>query len=489
MTSTNAYDRSIVWLRRDLRLRDNTALYQAAKRSVRICLAFVLDPELLRSQRVGAPIVQFFFTALDALRGELRQLESDLVILEGAFDRELIALVHNVGAQAVFFNEDYEPSAVTRDDSVTMSLKAAGIAVHRFVDHVYFNAEELRGASGEPYRIFTPYKRKWLELQRFSQKAPVSSEPLRRGQLLLATELPQSQAVPAPERYGHQSSSNFPRGSEAGARSALRQFLTKGGPAESYPVDRNFPSRNGTSHLSAHLRAGTIGVRTCIAAAERAGNQRGKRASLDVWISELIWRDFYQQVLKNFPQVATEPFRHEAAGLEYLNREEEFAAWCTARTGYPIVDAAMTQLNRYGWMHNRLRMVVASFLSKHLLVDYRKGERYFEQHLCDADMAANNGGWQWAGSTGTDAVPYFRIFNPTLQSRHFDPQGAFIRSMLPGLRQVSDEFIHEPWKLPPLLAREAGCEIGKDYPFPIVDHESARKRAIATYASAMAVKK
>ncbi len=475
------YDCSIVWLRRDLRLRDNTALHEAAKHSAQICLTFVLDPLLLRSERVGAPIVQFFFSALQALRDELRHMGSDLVLLEGPFDRELMTLARNVGAKALFFNEDFEPGAIERDRSVKRTFEQSGIAVHHFVDHVYASASEVLSDYGEPYRVFSPYKRKWLQHQRLSRKAPVASERLGAGQLLLASELPQSQAVPKPEKYGHRSSADFPCGSEAVARTALKSFLRKGGPAGRYAIDRNFPQRDGTSHLSPHLRAGTIGIRTCIAAALRACDERAERTNIDAWLSELIWRDFYQQILRNFPYVAQGPFASIAEGLQLRNCENEFTAWSTARTGYPIVDAAMTQLNRYGWMHNRLRMVVASFLSKHLLTDYRKGVRYFEQHLCDADMAANNGGWQWASSTGTDAAPYFRIFNPTLQSRHFDPDGTFIKSMLPALRHVPGDYIHEPWKLPPLLASEAHFEIGKHYPLPIVDHQTARKRAIAAY--------
>lgn len=478
------YNCSIVWLRRDLRLSDNTALHHAARHSARICVAFVLDPMLLRSERVGAPIVQFFFSALQALREDLRRMGSDLVLLEGAFAGELMALARNVKAQALFFNEDYEPVAIERDRSVQHAFEQSGIAVHHFVDHVYAGASKVLSDSGEPYRIFTPYKRKWLQHQHLSGKAPFPSERLHAGQLLLASELPPSQTVPKPETYSHRSSTDFPCGSEA-ARMALTSFLRKGGAGRRYAVDRNFPGRNGTSHLSPHLRAGTIGIRTCIAAAVRAAGGGEERANIEVWVSELIWRDFYQQILKNYPHVSSKPFRTVAEGLQLRNCDAEFAAWCTARTGYPIVDAAMTQLNRYGWMHNRLRMVVASFLSKHLLQDYRKGERYFEQHLCDADTAANNGGWQWASSTGTDAAPYFRVFNPSLQSRHFDPQGAFIKSMLPELRHVPDDFIHEPWRLPPLLAAEARCEIGKDYPHPIVDHEMARKRAVEAYARVM----
>ncbi|MDQ6826152.1 MAG: DNA photolyase family protein [Candidatus Eremiobacteraeota bacterium] len=468
-------------------MRDNTALHEAAQQSARICVAFVLDPVLLRSQNMGAPIVQFFFSALERLRTELRQLGSELVLLEGAFEKELLVLARRVGAQAIFFNEDYEPSAVVRDASVQRTLEHAGFAVHQFVDHVYASADEVRSASGEPYRVFTPYKRRWLEQYRVSAKAPLPSKQVGTGKFVARCDVLESKPVPRPEDYGHRSSSDFPTGSEARALAILQSFLRTGGAAGSYGDDRNFPARNGTSHLSPHLRAGTIGIRACIAAAVRArqGRDSSQCTSIDIWISELIWRDFYQQILKNYPHVASGPFQSAAAGIRFREADSDFRAWCDARTGYPIIDAAMSQLNQYGWMHNRLRMVVASFLSKHLLLDYRRGERYFEQHLCDADRAANNGGWQWASSTGTDAAPYFRIFNPTLQSRHFDPDGTFIKSMLPALQHVPIQYVHEPWALPPLLAAQSRCDIGKDYPFPIVDHETGRTRAIATYSSAL----
>ena len=203
------------------------------------------------------------------------------------------------------------------------------------------------------------------------------------------------------------------------------------------------------------------------------------------WLGELIWRDFYHQLLAAHPRVAREPFVSAANAIAYVNDDGAYRAWCEGRTGYPIVDAAMAQLNETGWMHNRLRMIVASFLTKHLLIDYRLGERYFEQHLADADLAANNGGWQWSASTGTDASPYFRVFNPTLQGTTFDPDGAFVRAMLPALRAVPANYVHRPWALPPLLQAEYGCVIGRDYPAPIVEHAWARQRALAVYGNAL----
>ncbi|HEY6237013.1 MAG TPA: deoxyribodipyrimidine photo-lyase, partial [Candidatus Elarobacter sp.] len=291
--------------------------------------------------------------------------------------------------------------------------------------------------------------------------------------------------VPRPEDYGHASSEAYPHAGLFEAQRLLKSFLAEGAPR--YADARNVPALDATSRLSPHLRAGTIGIRTVVHAAARLGERAAKHAAsnVDTWIGELVWRDFYQQLLAHHPRIAHEPFVEAAQTIPYVHDPAAYAAWCEGHTGYPIVDAAMTQLNTTGWMHNRLRMIVASFLTKHLLTDYHEGERYFEQHLADADLAANNGGWQWSSSTGTDAAPYFRVFNPTLQGKTFDPDGAFVRAMLPALRGVPVKYVHEPWTIPPLLQAELGCVIGRDYPAPIIDHAFARGRAIGVYGSAL----
>ena len=248
------------------------------------------------------------------------------------------------------------------------------------------------------------------------------------------------------------------------------------------------PRWTATSRLSPHLRAGTIGIRTVVHAAAKLRERAAKHAAsnVDTWIGELVWRDFYQQLLAHHPRIAHEPFVEAAQTIPYVHEPAAYAAWCEGRTGYPIVDAAMTQLTTTGWMHNRLRMIVASFLTKHLLTDYHEGERYFEQHLADADLAANNGGWQWSASTGTDAAPYFRVFNPTLQGKTFDPRRRVrARDAARAARTCPRKYVHEPWTMPPLLQAELGCVIGRDYPAPIVDHAFARQRAIDVYGSAL----
>ncbi len=475
-------DTAIVWLRRDLRLGDNVALERAASESEAVVCAFVLDPALLRGDEIGAPIVQFFFDSLAELRAELRARGSDLALLEGDFATELGALARRVHARGVFFNVDYEPAALARDACVRAALEKQGLAVASFTDHVYYAADENLKADGGPYTVFTPFKRRWLERLERDPRPPARSRDALARRLAKAERIGDTRDVPTPESYGHESSPHFPSGGEKRAHALLEAFTAS--QIAAYADARNFPELAGTSHLSPHLRAGTVGIRTCVQAAlDARAHARGERATgIETWLSELIWRDFYMQILANFPHVAHDPFVAAAKKLKYRNNEAEWKAWCEGRTGYPIVDAAMIQLNTYGWMHNRLRMIVASFLTKHLLIDYRKGERYFAQHLADYDLAANNGGWQWASSTGTDAAPYFRVFNPTLQSKKFDPDGSFIRAMIPALAKLPSPAIHEPSTLTPLESETLGFRLGRDYPEPIVEHAMARKRALDAYA-------
>jgi deoxyribodipyrimidine photo-lyase len=476
--------RAIVWLRRDLRLADNVALFEAARSSHATCVAFIVDPLLLASDRMGAPLVAVFFSALGQLRDDLRTRGSDLALLYGDPLAELRGFARRVEADALFFNDDYEPDAVARDDAVARTFERDGIAVGRCLDHVYFGADDVVSASGAPYKVFTPYRRAWLERRAADPRQPLPSESALRGKLLPYAQIGETGPVPLPEAFGFAGSPAYPLLSERTATERLRAFLAAGGAVERYKTDRDLPAIDGTSRLSPHLRAGTIGIRTCVEAAfeRRAAENSPACTSIDAWIGELIWRDFYQVILKKFPAVANGPFLASGETIRWRDDPVGFEAWARGATGYPIVDAAMRQLNETGWMHNRLRMIVASFLSKHLLIDWRRGERYFEQRLIDADQAQNNGGWQWAASTGTDAVPYFRIFNPTLQGRRFDPHGAFIRRMVPELAAVPDAFVHEPSTMPPLVQREVGVTIGETYPAPIVDHRSARLRALQAYA-------
>ncbi len=478
--------RTVVWLRRDLRLRDNAAL-DAARRLGDACLAFNLDPALLAGDRIGAPIVQAFFSALAALRAELRSRGSDLALLRGDFSAQLVALARRLGAHRVYYNEDYDPAAIVRDRRTSAHLAAAGLEVRAFLDHVYFGADRLRNDQGQAYRVFTPYCQKWRALRAASPIAPFASEDRLDDHLLAREVIGETLPVPRPEDFGFGSSERYPVCSEQIALGMLERFLQPGGPGERYADLRNLPAVDGTSRLSAQLRAGTIGIRTCVGRAFEAV-QRPKAAQIDVWINELVWRDFYQMILRSFPHVDGEPFLHAARDIAWDHDEAMLRAWCAGETGYPIVDAAMRQLNQTGWMHNRLRMIVASFLTKHLLIDWRRGENYFERHLADADLAQNNGGWQWSASTGTDAVPYFRIFNPVLQSKKVDPDGVFIRAMLPELRGVPSKHIHAPWNMPAAVQSKSTSRIGVDYPAPIIEHSIARARALAAFGPVLAKK-
>jgi deoxyribodipyrimidine photo-lyase len=478
------YGRSIVWLRRDLRLADNRALYEAARSSQATCLAFVLDPEVLRNERTGAPIVQCLFGALAGLRSDLRARGSDLLLLQGDPADELPAQVRRSGAEAVFYNEDYEPGGISRDARVAKAVRETGADVRSTTDHVYFGAAEVSRPDGRPYSMFTPYKRRWLEQRAVSPRRPFPSLKAFEGRLFGADDVGPSRGVPAPEDWGYASSSEYPRASEVHARDLFDRFLNDRDGMARYREQRDVPSLAGTSRLSPQLRAGTIGIRTCVEEAfARLRRDPAVAPSVETWISELVWRDFYQMVLKIWPRVASEPFLEKACRIEWRHSPEDFDAWCAGMTGYPIVDAAMRQLNVQGWMHNRLRMIAASFLVKDLLIDWREGERYFERRLADADLAANNGGWQWSASTGTDAAPYFRIFNPVVQSKRFDPNGTFVRAMVPELRGLPLEYVHAPWEMPPPVAREAGFRFGIDYPEPIVDHALARDRALRAFSA------
>ena len=370
---------------------------------------------------------------------------------------------------AVFTNEDYEPQAAARDSHVRHDLQLAGIDFHLVKDQVIFARDEVLTQAGKAFSVFTPYKNAWLKkLTPFYLRAYPSEQYL--GNL---AEPEEETEIPSLADLGFEPTNlkelQIPPGME-GAADMFDEFLDH---IARYHDTRDFPAVRGVSYLSLHNRFGTISIRKLAREAQR----RGSRGA-EVWLSELVWRDFYFQILHHFPHSGSMCFKPEYEGLKWRNNQAEFAAWCEARTGYPIIDAAMRQINSSGYMHNRLRMIVASFLTKDLLIDWRWGERYFAAQLNDYDLAQNAGGWQWAASTGCDAQPYFRIFNPVTQSERFDPQGKFIRRYLPELAKLPDKYLHAPWTAPPLEQQAAGCVIGKDYPEPIVDHAGARERCL-----------
>jgi deoxyribodipyrimidine photo-lyase len=472
-------DSALVWFRRDLRLTDHAALYHALKSARRVICAFVFDREILDPLTADGPCadrrVEFILDAVDGLDAALRARGATLHVRHGRAAEEIVRLAAETGVDAVFANEDYEPYARSRDAAVAEALTRAGRALHLFKDQVIFARDEVLTGAGKPFSVFTPYKNAWLKaLTPFHLKPYAVERDLDR---LVASP---PQPIPALADLGFAPSNlralALPLGC-AGAALQLDDFL---GRIDGYDETRNFPAVRGPSYLSVHLRFGTISIRQLAGLAhERA--QRGS-AGAATWLSELIWRDFYHQVLWHHPHVATRAFRPEYDRISWDDAPDLFAAWCEGRTGYPLVDAAMLQLNQSGYMHNRLRMVVASFLTKDLGIDWRHGEAYFARHLNDFDLAANNGGWQWAASSGCDAQPYFRIFNPVSQSEKFDAEGRFIKRYLPRLAALDAKEIHAPWQVPPLKQQAAGCVIGTDYPAPVVDHAQARERTLARYA-------
>jgi deoxyribodipyrimidine photo-lyase len=471
-----AYRSALFWFRRDLRDQDNAGLYYALRSAQHVYCCFVFDTGILdalpsREDRR----VEFIHDALAELCGAIAAKGGVLLVLHGRAREAIPALARRLGVDAVFANGDYEPDARSRDDAVSKALVADGRRFHLAKDQTLFEKDEILTRGARPFAVFTPYRNAWVErLDDFYAEAyPVENHA--RAFAKPAFDAP----LPALEALGFRRTNLASLGlgqAMAGARSALAKFVER---IDDYDRARDFPALDGVSYLGMHNRFGTISIRA-LARAARAREGPGAAA----WLSELAWRDFFFQVLWHHPRVAQEAFQARYASLEWPDDPALFAAWREARTGYPIVDAALRQLNQTGFMHNRLRMVAASFLAKDLLVDWRKGERYFADHLNDYDLAANNGNWQWAASTGCDAQPWFRIFNPVTQSQRFDPKGKFIRRYLPELAGVDDRHVHAPWTLAPQAQREARCIIGRDYPAPVVDHAAQRAKALALYRRA-----
>ena len=473
--------RGVVWLRRDLRLQDQPALTAACAECDDVIPLFVFDNPLLRSRQFGPPCVTFMLSCLDELADALAARGLALQWRRGNQIEEVLRFVTDVKADAVYWNRDYEPAAIQRDRKVQQALMTRGVVVHTFKDHVVFEAEEIRGSTGDPLQRYSAYRARWWS-KWHAATPPLLSFPARlRGQRTGA--VPPLTALPTAEDLGYQTVPLSIKSGEKEAQRRLRWFLD--GPIHSYVEGRNLPAIDGTSKLSPHFRFGTLSVRTAVHAAlgTLAKADHPSRRDVSTWVDELIWREFFQQILSAFPQVASGPFRSKDGlprpRLPGAERNRLYAAWCEGQTGYPLVDAGMRQLNQTGWMHNRVRMVVASFLIKDLRIDWQSGERYFMQRLIDADLAANNGNWQWASSTGTDSMPGYRIFNPMLQSRKFDPDGVYIRQHVPELAAVPTDRIHAPHMMTREEQALAGCCIGIDYPLPTVDHRQARDEYLA----------
>ncbi len=473
------YERALVWFRRDLRDFDHAALHRALSESRRVWCVFVFDREILDALPDPADRrVEFIHDSVAELAASLRAQGGGLLVRH-AFARTCIPQVAGaLGVDAVFANHDHEPAARERDAAVARALAAAGVEFHTSKDHLIFERDEILTAAGRPYSVFTPYRNAWLRALTPSRLE--SHAVAQHARALAPPPTGAEAALPELEQMGFKRTNLRQLGVRPGMSGGAALFEDFRSRIDAYREARDFPARKGPSYLSVHLRFGTVSIRELAAFANACAMEPGGEGAA-TWLSELIWREFYAQILWHYPHVVGASFKPQYADLEFPNDRALFAAWCAGATGYPLVDAAMRQLNGTGYMHNRLRMVAASFLVKDLLVDWRWGERLFAQRLIDYDLASNNGGWQWAASTGCDAQPYFRIFNPVTQSQRFDPEGRFIRRYVPELAALGDREIHAPWLVPAGTQRERGVVVGRDYPAPIVDHAGARAAALRLY--------
>jgi deoxyribodipyrimidine photo-lyase len=458
--------RAIWWIRRDLRLSDNQALMAALSLAEEVIPAFVLDPGLLNSAYCGEKRLAFLFDGLRALDADLHRRGSALVVRRGEPLAALAELQRQTGAERIFAEADFSPYARRRDRRLARELPldlTPGLTVHA--------PAAVVKADGTPYTVFTPFSKAWLS-------QPWPGEPLPApGRIPTPTDI-LGEAIPVLRLSGEVP---FLAG-ETQALRLLAAFTSRA--IGRYGEERNRMDLAGTSGLSPYLRFGMLSARQAATAARQADARAIDgiaRRGAETWLNELIWREFYISILYHFPHVRRMAFRPGMRSIPWINDLEAFTAWAAGRTGYPVVDAAMRQLVQIGWMHNRARMIAASFLTKDLLIDWRWGEKFFMQYLLDGDPAANNGGWQWTAGTGTDAAPYFRVFNPVLQSMKFDPQGAYIRRYIPELANVPPDFIHTPWTMPLHMQKQVGCLIGDNYPAPVIDHGIARQRLLQVY--------
>jgi deoxyribodipyrimidine photo-lyase len=459
---------ALVWFRRDLRHFDHAALAAAMAGHDPVHCAFVFDTAILQRLRNRADRrLTFIWDSVAELRESLHGVGGGLHVLHGDARHEIPALARSLRVEGVYANRDYEPDAIARDNQVAAALRDAGIRWRDCKDQVIFELDEVQTRAGEPFSVFSAYRKAWLARLSEAHTAAKSPGPTPGRLARVAGAMPSLDSI----GYGRQELPVAP--GMSGAARAWTAFQRR---LEAYAACRDFPAVDGTSRLSVHLRFGTLSIRELV---RHAAALPGEGAA--AWLSELAWREFFFAVLSARPDVMKHCYRREFDALSWEEDAAHWAAWCDGRTGYPLVDAAMRELAAQGTMHNRLRMVTASFLTKDLGIDWRRGERLFASRLLDYDLAANNGGWQWSASTGCDAQPWFRIFNPVTQSRRFDPSGDYIRSWLPELARVPDSRVHAPWEMAPIEQQAAGCVVGRHYPAPIVDHGAARQRTLARF--------
>lgn len=463
---------SVMWFRRDLRINDNVALSEAIKHSEQVILVFILDPaQIIEKSTVNQSA---FFASVQKLKDNLTDNNSYLHVLQG----DPITIFDKIKKlcpkwQNLYFNFDERGYGKQRDDIVKKYCREVlGVNPHSFGDYNLHEATEIKKDNGDYYKMFTPYFKKWVEL---TKKPPIKIKINDVRQKNISLPLANfdnklNQLIDKKHDYAY-----IDQVGEVSANKTLKEFIqTK---IVNYEKNRDMPMLNGTSHLSRYLRTGEISIRTIFEAVKQAPDSDDRTT----FIKELCWRDYYNMIYTMYPDQTTHALRPEFQNIIWENNKLNFEKWQKGQTGFPIIDAAMRQLNQTGWMHNRLRMIVASFLTKDLLIDWRWGEAYFRDMLVDYDPASNIGGWQWAASTGTDSVPYFRVFNPTLQSKKFDPEGYFIKQFVPELANIKGEKIHEPNLLTSAEQKQYNIELSGTYPLPIVNHKMARTRAIAVF--------
>ncbi len=486
-----SFKSSLVWFRRDLRCFDNAALFSALKQSQSVFCVFIFDKTILDLLSARDRRVQFIHQSITELTSELEKLGGSLIVRYGNSEQEIPELAKKLKVNAVICNHDYEPQAHLRDETVRDALSQFDCDFLSFKDQVIFEKNEVLSLAGTPFSVFTPYKNAWLK-KYFAEGNDFFSKPYpveRYAHHLSAYNETRIPSLSEMDFDTNQSLVSVLQGGTSAAKAIFEDFLNR---MHLYDDTRNFPAIKGPSYLSVHLRFGTVSIRQLVREAVNSTRTAAHMQGAQTWLSELIWRDFYFMILHHHPRVVEHAFKpaYEAIIWESgVKADALFSAWCEGKTGYPLVDAAMLQLNQTGYMHNRLRMVSACFLIKDLGIDWRWGERYFALHLNDFDLSANNGGWQWAASTGCDAQPYFRIFNPITQSEKFDAEGKFIRRYLPQLAKLDHKQIHAPWKASRSILKEAGIVLGETYPFPIIEHDVARTKTLARYATVKVSKK
>lgn len=457
--------KALVWLRRDLRLNDNSALAYATQNFDEVHLVFIFDENILAKLSDKKDLrVQFIFDTLMNLQANLEKNNANINIVYGDPVTIIPELANNLNVDSVLTNRDYESYAKNRDEKVSKTLNKANINFKQFKDTVIFEADEVLTKTNGYYKVFTPYKNAWIaELESNPEKM------LERSVNKLKIVKTKSSGINKVKSLADIGFEQVTEGFSEASKT-YNNFVKK---MENYQDHRDFPAIEGTSRLSVHLRFGTISSRQLVRAIFHK-----KDKGTQTWLSELIWREFYFALLDKNPYVETSAYQQKYENIPWENNKDLYRKWCEGNTGVPIVDAAMRQLNQTGWMHNRLRMISASYLIKTLLVDWRWGEKYFAQKLIDFDLSANNGGWQWAASTGCDAAPYFRVFNPYRQSERFDKNAEFIKKFCPELENVPNKYIHEPNLMPVDIQVSSKCMIGKDYPAPIANYKENRIKVI-----------